>query len=73
MSLPYENVLHIPLGKVREKAAELSRDKEIVALCKISLRGYEAARMLEGAGLDRENIRFLDGGIVAWPYEKVVK
>lgn len=73
MSLPYENVLHIPLGKVREKASELPGDKEIVAICKISLRGYEAARMLDGAGLDREKIRFLDGGIVAWPYEKVVK
>jgi NADPH-dependent 2,4-dienoyl-CoA reductase/sulfur reductase-like enzyme/rhodanese-related sulfurtransferase len=73
MYLPYDNVVHIPLGKVREKAGELPRDKEIVALCKISLRGYEAARMLEAAGFDREKIRFLDGGIVAWPYEKVVK
>jgi rhodanese-related sulfurtransferase len=73
MSLPYDNIMHIPLGKVREKASELPRDREIVALCKISLRGYEAARMLEAAGIDREKIRFLDGGIVAWPYEKVVK
>lgn len=73
MSLPYDKVTHIPLGKVREKASDLPKDKEIVALCKISLRGYEAARMLEGAGLDREKIKFLDGGIVAWPYEKNVK
>jgi rhodanese-related sulfurtransferase len=73
MSLPYDNLVHIPLGKVRERAGELPRDKEIVCLCKISLRGYEAAKMLEGAGIDRNNITFLDGGIVAWPYEKVVQ
>ncbi len=72
MKLPYDNVLYIPLGMVRKKASELPRDKEIVCMCKISLRGYEAARMLEEAGLDPENIRLLDGGIVAWPYEKIV-
>jgi NADPH-dependent 2,4-dienoyl-CoA reductase/sulfur reductase-like enzyme/rhodanese-related sulfurtransferase len=72
MSLPYKEVVHIPLGKVREKASELPKDKEIVCLCKISLRGYEAARMLLGAGFDRERIKMLDGGIVAWPYEKNV-
>ncbi len=73
MSLPYRQVINIPLGKVREKAAELPKDKEIVCLCKISLRGYEAAKMLEGAGFDPNKIRVLDGGIVAWPYEKNVK
>ncbi len=72
MSLPYKEVVHIPLGKVREKASELPKDKEIVCLCKISLRGYEAARMLLGAGFDRDRIIMLDGGILAWPYEKNV-
>ena len=73
MKLPYDNVVHIPLGMVRKKAAdELPKDKEIVCMCKISLRGYEAARMLKEAGFDSEKIRLLDGGIVAWPYEKIV-
>ncbi len=72
MKLPYENVVHIPLGMIRKKAQDLPKDKEIVCMCKISLRGYEAARMLEGAGFDPEKIRILDGGIVAWPYEKIV-
>ena len=73
MSLQYKQVKYIPLGKVREKASELPSDKEIVCLCKISLRGYEAAKMLEGAGIDRKRIKVLDGGIVAWPYEKNIK
>ena len=70
LSLPYDNVVHMPLGKVREKASSLPADKEIICLCKISLRGYEAAKMLEAEG--RGRIKFLDGGIVAWPYEKNV-
>ncbi len=72
MRLPYENVVHIPLGMVRKRAGELPRDKEIICLCKISLRGYEAAKILESEGFDREKIWLLDGGLVAWPYEKIV-
>jgi rhodanese-related sulfurtransferase len=57
----------VPLGKLRASLDELPRDKEIVTFCKISLRGYEAQRILDGAGF--ENVRFMDGGVVAWPYE----
>lgn len=56
----------IPLGILRERLEELPRDKEIVTLCKISLRGYEAQKILDAAGF--ENTKFLDGGILAWPY-----
>jgi len=47
-----------------------TRDKDIVAFCQLSLRGYEAQRLLEGLGFT--NVTFMDGGIVAWPYEGVV-
>ena len=57
----------IPLGKLRERAAELPRDREIVAYCKTSLRAYEAQRILEGTGLSA--VKFLDGGIAYWPFE----
>lgn len=59
----------IPLGALRSRLGELPRDKEIVAYCKVSLRGYEAARILQGAGFAQ--VRILDGGVVAWPFEKV--
>jgi rhodanese-related sulfurtransferase len=64
--LPY-HVLHIPLGALRGKAAELPKDKDIMAFCKISLRGYEAQRILNAAGFDR--VQFIEGGIVGWPFE----
>jgi rhodanese-related sulfurtransferase len=59
----------VPLGKLRASLDELPKDREIIPFCKISLRGYEAQRILEGAGF--ENVRFMDGGVVGWPYEIV--
>ena len=56
----------IPLGMLRERLDELPRDKEIITFCKISLRGYEAQKILDAAGF--ENTKFMDGGILAWPY-----
>lgn len=66
--IPDKRVKHIPLGKVRQAALDLPKDKEIITFCKISLRGYEAQKMLEGMGF--KDVSFLDGGVVCWPYEK---
>lgn len=71
MSLPYKNVICIALGALREKISELAKDKEIITFCKISLRGYEAQRILEENGFT--DVKFMDGGIVVWPFEKNVK
>jgi rhodanese-related sulfurtransferase len=60
----------IPLGALRSRLNELPKDKEIVAFCKVSLRGYEAAKILQGAGFTR--VRVMDGGVVAWPFDKLV-
>jgi NADPH-dependent 2,4-dienoyl-CoA reductase/sulfur reductase-like enzyme/rhodanese-related sulfurtransferase len=57
----------IPLGMLREKLGELPKDKEIIAFCKISLRGYEAQKILDAAGFEKTG--FMDGGVLAWPYE----
>ena len=56
----------IPLGMLRERLEELPKDKEIVTFCKISLRGYEAQKILDAAGF--LNTKFMDGGVLAWPY-----
>ncbi len=58
---------HIPLGLIRKRMNELPRDKDILAYCKISLRGYEAQLILNAAGFDR--VWFIEGGHEAWPYE----
>ncbi len=59
-------VKHIPLGALRSRANELPKDKEIIAFCAISLRGYEAQTILDGLGFT--NVKFMDGGLAAWTY-----
>lgn len=56
----------IPLGVLRKRLDEIPRDKEIVTFCKVSLRGYEAARILQAAGF--RDVKVLDGGVAMWPY-----
>lgn len=56
----------IPLGMLRQRLNELPRDKEIITFCKLSLRGYEAQRILDGEGYP--DVKFMDGGLEAWPY-----
>ena len=60
----------IPLGALRKRLSELPADKnaEIVCYCKISLRGYEAALVLEANGW--KNVRVMEGGVMAWPYAR---
>ncbi|MHC1724503.1 MAG: FAD-dependent oxidoreductase [Syntrophobacteraceae bacterium] len=67
MRLPDERVVHIPLGALREKLAQLPRDKDIFAFCKVSMRGYEAQRILNAAGFDR--VWFIEGGLIGWPFK----
>ena len=61
-----QNVKYIPLGQLRERMAEMGKDDEIVAFCKISLRGYEAECMLEGEGF--RDVKVIEGGVLAWPF-----
>jgi NADPH-dependent 2,4-dienoyl-CoA reductase/sulfur reductase-like enzyme/rhodanese-related sulfurtransferase len=57
----------IPLGELRSRLGELPKDKDIVTFCQLSLRGYEAARILQGAGFTR--VRLMDGGVAVWPFD----
>jgi len=61
---------YIPLGALRNRLDELPADKsaEIICFCKVSLRGYETALILEANGWT--NVRVMEGGIAAWPYER---
>ncbi len=60
----------IPVGELRDRLGDLpdDKDREVICYCKISLRGYEAARVLKAAGW--KNVKVLEGGIMAWPYRR---
>jgi rhodanese-related sulfurtransferase len=65
--IPHSNMVHIPLDQLRERFDELPRDQLILTYCKVSMRGYEAQRILNAEGFD--NVRFIEGGVGAWPFE----
>jgi len=59
-----EKVMHIPILELRERLNELPKDKEIVVVCAIGLRGFEATRILKNAGF--KNVKILEGGMAFW-------
>jgi NADPH-dependent 2,4-dienoyl-CoA reductase/sulfur reductase-like enzyme/rhodanese-related sulfurtransferase len=65
--IPHREMVHIPLDELRMRFDELPRDKPILTYCKVSMRGYEAQRILNAEGFD--NVQFIEGGIAAWPFE----
>jgi NADPH-dependent 2,4-dienoyl-CoA reductase/sulfur reductase-like enzyme/rhodanese-related sulfurtransferase len=60
----------IPLGALRDRLGELPQDKdrEVILYCKISLRGYEGAAILNAHGW--RNVKVMEGGLMAWPYPR---
>ncbi len=55
--------INIPLGKLRERLGELSKDREYIVFCKVGLRGYVACRILQQNGFACRN---LSGGLLTY-------
>lgn len=55
------NTVNIPLNNIREHLNEIPKDKKVVLLCSVGLRGYLAYRVLEGHGFT--NIYNMNGGM----------
>lgn len=55
------NAVNIPLDELRDRLAELPKDKMIYTFCAVGLRGYLAYRILVQHGF--ENVRNLSGGL----------
>jgi len=56
-------VVHIPMGEVPERIAELNQSMEVVVLCRSGRRSLEVANYLQRNGFKAVN---LAGGILAW-------
>jgi NADPH-dependent 2,4-dienoyl-CoA reductase/sulfur reductase-like enzyme/rhodanese-related sulfurtransferase len=68
-TLPYE-VRHIPLGTLKERAAQslqVPKEREIVVACRAGVRAWSAYAALTRYGYTK--ILVLEGGMSAWPYE----
>jgi rhodanese-related sulfurtransferase len=52
----YDGAVNVPLGTLRDRMAELPRDKEILAYCAVGQRSYYASRALRLNGFEARNI-----------------
>jgi len=57
-------LLRIPLEELRENVDKIPKDKEIVILCQIGSRAYDAQRILEGFGF--KDVKVMEGGMAFW-------
>lgn len=60
MAFSVPGAVHIPLGELRDRMQELDPEKEIVILCGIGVRAYNAARILMQNGF--KNAKVYPGG-----------
>jgi rhodanese-related sulfurtransferase len=58
---------HLPLGALAGRLHELDPEEEIVTVCSIGIRSYQAALLLRARGF--ASVAMLDGGLYAWPYD----
>ena len=57
--------LHIPMGEICDRIAELPTDSNVVIMCRSGKRAEAVANILE-TDHSMKNIFILDGGILAW-------
>ncbi len=57
------SAVHIPMGLVAERLAEIPTDRAVVCVCRLGGRSGSVATALLEAGIDVHN---LDGGMTAW-------
>jgi NADPH-dependent 2,4-dienoyl-CoA reductase/sulfur reductase-like enzyme/rhodanese-related sulfurtransferase len=62
------NVINIPISELRERLDEIPAEKEIVTVCAIGTRSYEATRILMSRGFKK--VRFLDGALATWVFNE---
>ena len=59
-----DGALHIPLGELQQRIAEVPRDKPVVCICRSGRRSAQAAVLLEKAGV--RDVANVTGGMIRW-------
>lgn len=59
-----DGALHIPLGELQRRLAEVPRDKPVVCICRSGRRSAQAAVLLEKAGV--HEVANVTGGMIRW-------
>ncbi len=58
-----ENSINIPLDSLRQNLSLLNKNKTIIVICQVGLRGHVATRLLQNLGYQVKN---LSGGFKTW-------
>ncbi|MDP4169045.1 MAG: rhodanese-like domain-containing protein [Bacillota bacterium] len=56
--------INMPLHQLSMKAAELSKEKEVIVICQSGMRSIKASKQLKALGF--KNITNVKGGMSAW-------
>lgn len=59
-----DGIVHIPLGAIPDRFAELGKDQDLVIICRGGVRSAKAAEFLLGQGYPR--VRSMVGGMLSW-------
>ena len=59
-----DGILHIPLGELRKRVAEVPTDKPVIAVCRSGRRSAQATVILEKAGV--HDVANAAGGMLRW-------
>ncbi|MCP2338056.1 rhodanese-like domain-containing protein [Actinomadura rupiterrae] len=57
------DAVHIPMGELSDRAAEVPRDREILVICRSGMRSAQVTVALNQAGWTAKNV---DGGMKRW-------
>jgi len=66
-----DRVIQIALGDLRDQIDKVPKEKEIIVICPMGRRAYEASRILQSAGC--KDAKFLEGGLNMWTYDLEIK
>lgn len=58
-----ERAVHIPMGEVVARLAELPEDRRVHVVCRVGGRSAQVAQYLLAQGIDAVNV---DGGMLGW-------
>jgi len=58
-----DGAVHIPMGEIPDRLADLDRGKTIICMCHLGGRSAQVAAFLDAQGF---SVRNLTGGIEAW-------
>jgi rhodanese-related sulfurtransferase len=58
------HAVHVPLGQLTARLAEVPKDREVVVVCRSGMRSARAVGFLQSQGWDR--VVNLGGGMQAW-------